>query len=349
MNFYKIRGKPVNKLNEILNRFFPLLITSGLITGILLGDRVDTLQVFVPFVFAFVTFIGSLNMNFRSFKETLMTPFPILTILLVLRVISPLWALLVGNIVFQGDAYTITGILLFALLPTGINSAVWAMMYKGNISLALTVILVDTLFSPFILPLSLTLLTGATIEMEVGGLMTSLTQMVVIPSVIGMLVNQVTKGNVSKTWSPRLSPFAKLGLVSVVIVNGGMVSPYFETIDAKLLLIMATIFFLSLSGYVIAWSISKLFKFKHEDLVTNVFSGGMRNVSVGIVIAVAHFPSQVAVPVITAILFQQTINGIIGVFLNKRAKKLEDASIECDSRIEEEVAKLSYAKGKVME
>ena len=316
----------LQKLNQTLTKLFPFLIMAGLIGGIFLGESIIFLQFLVPFIFGFVTFIGSLNMNFNAFKSTLLNPLPILCVLVVLRILMPLWALLVGSLLFQNDVYTTTGLILFALLPTGINSAVWVIMYKGNIPLSLSVILIDTLLSPFVLPLSLALLTGQNIEMNVTSLMTSLVQMVVIPSLLGMLLNQLTKGGVTRKWSPKLAPLAKIGLIIVVIINGAMVAPYFTTIDFNLILIMASILFLSLSGYLFSWVIANLLKLKREETVTSVFTGGMRNVSTGIVIAVAHFPSQVAVPVITAILFQQTINAVLGqlmerYYLKKAAKE----------------------------
>ena len=318
----------MKRVNEFLTRFFPLLITGGLVGGIFLGDLIIPLQVIVPFVFASVTFISSLTMNFNSFKETLMTPKPMIAVMLVLRLIMPLWAMLVGNIVFQGDIYTTTGIILFALLPTGINSAIWVMMYKGNVPLTLSIIFLDTFLSPFLLPLSLALLTGTTVEMEVGSLMISLIQMVVLPSFLGMVINQLTKGEVNKTWSPRLAPFAKIGLIVVVIINGAMSAPHFESFDFNILIIMITVFFLSFSGYVISWMIGNLFKFDQEEIVSLVYSGGMRNVSVGIVIAVSYFPSEVSIPVIIAILFQQTINGLVGFFLSRREKKVASEILE---------------------
>ena len=315
----------LKKVLQGLDKLFPFLVPGCLILGILLGESIASLSGLVPWIFGGVTFIGSLKMNFHSFKETMMNPLSIGLSLLVLRIIMPICALIMGLLVFQ-DGYTQMGLLLFAVIPTGINSTVWALMYKGNISLSLSVILIDTLLAPFIVPFSLALLTGASVELDTVGMMISLTQMVVIPSLLGMFVNHWTKGEVNKTWGKKLMPFSKIGLIIVVLINGATVSPHLQTIDLKFIAIMAVVFVLAVAGFAFAWGLAKLTKRSQEDTVSIVFAGGMRNNSTGIVIALAYFPAEVAIPVIVGILFQQTVCAVFGGLLERSFKK---ESAEC--------------------
>ncbi len=310
-------------VHAILNKAFPFLVPIGVICGIILGERVSSYSFVVPWIFGIVTFIGSLKMSARSFKNTMTNPLPIFLVMFVLRILMPIWAMIVGNITFRNDTYTIIGLILFAVLPTGINSAVWAAMYKGNISLSLSIILIDTLLAPFVMPYSLSLLVGANIEMNATGMMMGLINMIVIPSLLGMAVNEFSKGEIPKVWGPKLAPISQIGLITVVIINGGVIAPYFETIDIKLILIMAVVFLLAVSGYVFSWFLSKLSKMKRGEAVSILYSGGMRNISTGIVIAVSYFPSQAAVPVVTGILFQQVVAAVVGGLLNKASTKEE--------------------------
>ena len=52
-------------------------------------------------------------------------------------------------------------------------------------------------------------------------------------------------------------------------------------------------------------------------LVTFTFSGGMRNISAGAVIAISYFPSAVVFPVVVGMLFQQIIASIFATILDK--------------------------------
>ena len=306
-----------------MDKFFPTLVPSILLAGILLGERLAGAQGSVPWIFAGITFVGSLKMDLKTLRETLMEPKPLLLTLLVLRVLMPIWAFGAGFLLFPGNAYTRMGLILFSLIPVGVNSVIWAVMFKGNIPLSLSVVLIDTVLSPLVLPVSLIFLTGTRVELDVLGLMSSLLWMVVIPSILGIAVNQFTKGGFSQKWFPRLSPYSRVGLLIVILINGASVSDYFSTVDLNLLKIMATVFMLASSGYAMAWALAFISKLKKEETLTVVFSGGMRNVGTGIVIAVAYFPAEAAIPVITGILFQQII---CSYFASKMTKYYQNLS-----------------------
>ncbi|CRH79497.1 Uncharacterised protein [Chlamydia trachomatis] len=67
---------------------------------------------------------------------------------------------------------------------------IWVSIYKGNAILALTIILIDTLLSPFIVPYSISLFGGGSIEMDLGSIVKGLIGMVVLPSMLAMFLNQ---------------------------------------------------------------------------------------------------------------------------------------------------------------
>src|SRR5690606_21369525 len=197
----------------------PLITPTSVVIGVLLTAYLAPFSYLVPWIFAFITFSGALSSSFTSLKRAITHPFPILLALFTLHLIMPAWACIVGHLTFPGDSFTITGLILAVVIPTGISSFIWVAMKHGNIALTLSIILIDTLISPFVVPYSLTLFVGSNIEMDISSMMQGLFFMVVLPSVLGMLVNHVTKGNVTKTLSPKLAPFSKLGLGVVVVLN----------------------------------------------------------------------------------------------------------------------------------
>ena len=84
-----------------------------------------------------MTFEGSLSMNFKGMKGAFLHPIPVFVIIFILHIVMPLWAMLVGHITFSGDGYTITGLVLGMIIPTGISSFIWVTMnrqYGFNIS-----------------------------------------------------------------------------------------------------------------------------------------------------------------------------------------------------------------------
>ncbi|MDQ1147580.1 BASS family bile acid:Na+ symporter [Bacillus sp. SORGH_AS 510] len=314
----------LQKLNKQLEKIMPLITPVGVVTGVIFSIHLKDFSYLIPWIFAFMTFAGSLSSNFRSLKEVMVHPFPILLAMLILHVLMPAWAWGVGHIAFSSDAYTITGLILGMVIPTGVTSFIWVSIYKGNIPLVLSLILIDTLLSPIIVPLSLSLFIGQKVEMDFVSIMRGLLGMVVIPSMVGMLLNQITKGKIKDQLGSRLAPFSKISIGIVVMLNGAVVAPYLKNINLKLVAIMLTVFCIAFTGYLFSFLLGRLMKMDRDTVVTLTFTGGMRNISAGAVLAVSFFPAAVAVPVVVGMLFQQILASTNGYFLDRYYNKKVD-------------------------
>ncbi|WP_141431062.1 bile acid:sodium symporter family protein [Bacillus sp. 03113] len=306
----------LQNMNKFLGKWMPFITPVSVVIGVLASTYLHSLVFLVPWVFAFMSFSGSLNSNFKSFQHTVTNPLPILLALTVLHIIMPLWARGIGLAFFSNDPHTITGLILAAVIPTGITSMIWVTMYKGNIPLTLSIILIDTLLSPIVTPLSMELLVGQSIEMPTLDIMKGLLWMVVIPSLAGMSLNQFGKPTSIQKLSRNVAPFAKLGLPICVIINSSVIAPYLNKIDLKFFQITLTMLFIAICGYLFIWVLGAINKRNKEDIVALVFTGGMRNISAGAVIAVSFFPPQVALPVVVCMLFQQILAASHGHLIN---------------------------------
>lgn len=295
----------------------PIITPISVVIGVIFADFFVDFTNLIPWIFAFITFAGSLGSSFSSFQETLKHPLPLFIALIILHILMPVWAWGVGYFTFSGDVETITGLVLGMAIPTGISSLIWVSIYRGNIPLTLSVILLDTFLSPFIVPLTLAILVGGKVEMDVYSMISGLLFMVVVPSILGMLVNQFTQGKAKKQLGPKLAPFSKLGLGIVVVINGAAVAPYLRNIDMKLLMITGTVFLIAFTGYFFSFVIGKLFRGDRDTVVALTFTGGMRNISAGAVLAVSYFSPAVAVPVVIGMLFQQVLASIYGFLVDR--------------------------------
>jgi bile acid:Na+ symporter, BASS family len=320
------------KINKVLEKLMPVITPTSVVIGVLLTAWLLPFVYLVPWIFAFMTFSGSLNSNFHDLKRVILHPKPIIICFVILHVIMPLLALGVGTLFFSGDVYTITGIVIAFVIPTGIMSLIWVTIYKGNIALTLSIILLNTMLSPLIITYSLKLLVGSNVAIDQWGMMSGLFWMIVVPSLLGMFLNHATKGNVKKSLSPKLAPFTKIGLGLVVAINSAAVAPFLADVSWKLVGIIVTILLLAFTGYVFGGLAAKyLFHWKHEDIVALTFNSGMRNISAGAVIAITFFPPPVAIPVISCMLIQQLLASFFGQMLyrfsGKEMEQLQSAKI----------------------
>ncbi|MGG1572266.1 bile acid:sodium symporter family protein [Fictibacillus sp. NRS-1165] len=307
----------IEKINQQLERWMPFITPASVILGILLTNELKSWLFLVPWIFSFMTFSGSLASNFNHLRHTLSRPLPILTALIILHIVMPMWAWGVGHIAFSSDTHTITGLVLAMVIPCGVTSSIWVSIYRGNSTLALSIILIDTLLSPIVVPYSLALFVGETVSIDEWSMVKDLLIMIVIPSVIGMLLNHWTKGKIKNTFGKRISPVSKICMSVVVAINASVATPYLVHVNGKLLLIGLFVLFIAASGYLICWLTGMFFGWKRETVIALVFSGGMRNISAGSVIALTYFSPVTAVPVVVGMLFQQILASVYGHVLAK--------------------------------
>ncbi|MCI3926847.1 bile acid:sodium symporter family protein [Paenibacillus sp. TRM 82003] len=310
----------LTQINRALEKVLPLLTPLSVLLGVLLGSHLAGYRELSPWIFAFMTFAGSLGSNFRQFVNVIAHPIPLIATLFVLHLAMPLLAWGTGHLIYGDDAYTMTGLILAAAIPTGIMSLVWVTILKGNTALTLSIILIDTVLSPLIVPFTLAAFVGAKVQVDAMAMMEGLLYMIVLPSLLGMLMNQLTKGRVKEVWGPRLNPLTKVGIVCVVTINSSVAAPYFRAFDWDLLGMAAVVLALAVCGYLLGWLASKLLRTDRGTAVSLTLNGGMRNISAGAVLAVTYFAPPVAVPVVLGMLFQQSLAAFFGFLLRREPK-----------------------------
>jgi bile acid:Na+ symporter, BASS family len=308
----------LNQFNQILQKWMPLITPASVVIGIVFYESLDNYMFLVPWIFAVMTFTGSLRSNFHDLKKVFQHPLPLLVALLTLHLVMPLIAFGTGTLFFHDDPYIVTGLILAFVIPTGITSLLWVTIYQGNVVLTLSIILVDTLLSPIIVPAMLQWLVGSSVEMDVVAIMNGLLWMIVIPSLLGMITNQYLEKSKTEKLTATLSPFSKLGIGAVVAINSSGIAPYVTKVDTRLLSIIVVVFLLALAAYGIGWISGKMLKTKRSTTISMMYNSGMRNISAGAVIAITYFPAPVAIPVIVGMLFQQVLASLVGSVLDKR-------------------------------
>ena len=312
-------------LNRFLQRWMAVLTPASLVAGVLLESVGAKLLFLVPFLFMIMTFIGSLSMNFQSAKSIKNHPWTILIVIALLHILMPIWAYVVAEILFADHLLTV-GFVLAVAVPTGITSMIWVSICRGNIALCLAIILIDTLLAPFVMPAIMHVIVGEQIAINTQAIMLDLIWMIVIPSVAAMVVNELTKGRVHERWSPTLAPFQKLCLFAVVMINSSAIAPYVKTITWELAKVITVVFLVALSGYAISLLVGH-FIWRDEAIVTTVvFTGGMRNIAAGVVIATSYFPAKAVMPVVFGMLFQQVLASFFSKLLFKYRKGTEQAA-----------------------
>jgi predicted Na+-dependent transporter len=310
----------MNDFNRFAGKWMPFLVFGCLCAGITFAEPIGRLTLLVPFLFAFMTFTGTLNSTFRQLLNIAKNPLPLFVSLLIIHIVMPLLALGAGKLFFPGGPYFIVGIVLEFVVPSAVACFMWSTIAGGNSALTLSIVLLDTLAAPFLVPFSLHVLVGAKVAVDVAGMMRDLVWMIAVPALATMLLNQFTDGRAGKKLSPLLAPYGKIALLLIIMINSTRVAPFIRHMTPMLFGIAGIIFVLAVTGYFLGWLCAFLLRQRSDVTASMTFGCGMRNISAGAVIAAAYFPAEVMFPVMIGTLFQQMLASVFAHFLTRNRK-----------------------------
>lgn len=311
----------LEKLNSFLQRYIAILTPLTVVLGVLLESVGHNLLFLVTWLFAFMTFAGSLHMKFKDVKIFVKHPVFIVFTIVFLHLLMPLWVYFLSTVIFDDHLLTV-GFVVSVAVPTGVSSVIWINICRGNLPLGLAIILINTLLTPFIIPAMLHIISGEKIHLDVASLMLNLILMIVLPTILGILVNELSKGEIPKKYGKKLSPISKLCLLTVIMINSSAIAPYLKDFNLHLISVLLLVFFVAVSGYAFALLIGRYILKDYPQMITLIFTGGMRNIALGVIVATTYFPSKVAMPVVFGMLFQQVLASVFSKIATKSAAPL---------------------------
>ena len=311
----------LGKMNSFIEKWMALVTPICLVLGVLFPEIAGHGVPYVPYVFAFMTFAGAIKSTFQDVRNVFRNPWTLLLIFLVLHVVLPCMAWGAGMLFFGDNADLVTGIVLEFAVPSAVVSLMWVSIYHGQSSLSLALVVIDTVLAPFVIPLTLRVLVGAQVKMDVMNMMRELVFMIALPAVAAMCLNQISHGKVKEQWPSKLAFWSKLCLIFCVTSNSSKVAPYVRRMNGQRICVALLILVLAAAGYAIGWLLAVILKKDDETTVSMIYGSGMRNISAGAVIAGAYFPGEVMFPVMIGTLFQQVLAAGYGSMIRKMREK----------------------------
>jgi tagaturonate reductase len=306
-------------INKKLERLMPVLTPLGIVSGFLLSGVFIHIRPYVTLLFSVITLSGALKLRAGEFGRTLRSPLPILLAFVSIHALMPLIALAAASLFFRGDTDTVAGFVLLYSGPTAVSGFIWVTMFGGDPALCLTLILIDSILTPLVTPGTLRLLMGTGVTINMTGIAVSLILMVVLPTIAGVALNEISRGKIPSRVCPYLNPLSKILLTGIIAANTSPVAPQVRLEDPKVWGIAALCVLLAVLSYIVSKLTGGVGKVSPEKKITLFFSGGLRNISAVTTIAVQFFTEATALPALLGIVFQQTIAAIMGrVLLGSR-------------------------------
>lgn len=257
----------------------------------------------------FQTFANSLGGGFRDLAQVMAHPKPVLLTMLTLHVLMPVIALGAGVLIFpQNPLYTLS-LVLVESSPAAVSSLIWMTIGGGSTGICLSTVLLDSLLSPLILPLTLRLLCGTMVALDTLGLIKSLMVMVVIPAAAAMFLCRVWGRECCSHLKTQLALPSKLVLLLIVSANVTRCADSLRHLNISLALLVCCSLVMRVLGLTIGFGISRLFRLPYDTGLAVSVNSGMRNNSATATLAAQYFPSDVVFsPSVSPVLSQLSVS-----------------------------------------
>jgi predicted Na+-dependent transporter len=299
----------------------PLISPFGIALGFLFSDVFIHFRHLIPWIFALMTLPGAMKLEARELGKSLCKPVPVLAYFVSAHAIMPLLAFFLAGIVFRNDSDTVAGYVLLYASPSGITAFIWVGIFKGNLGLALALILLDTIAAPLVMPGTVFLLLRTRVSLDIMGMALSLLLMIVLPTIVGVASNEATKGKAPAILCPYLDPLAKLLIILVMAANVSAVAPQIDLKSSKVWIIAIACAGFSVLGFVLAKITGIFTRLDFQRKTSLFFTTGLRNSVAASTIAIAYFPEAAAQPALMMIMFQQVMASLMGkLMLGKKTE-----------------------------
>lgn len=212
------------------------------------------------------------ELSLKDFADVLRMPKGVIVGIICHYTIMPLVGFTVAS-VFNFPSEVAAGIILVGCCPSGLASNVMCFLAKANLALSVTVTAVSTLVAPLFTPLLMKLLAGKYIEVDFLAMVWHITEIVIIPIVVGLIFHYLIRGKFK--WLDKAMPIlSMIGIGLVLVVITADKSEALKQVG--LLLLLATAIH-NLGGFFLGYWSARLLKFPEKDSRTIALEVGMQN------------------------------------------------------------------------
>jgi len=246
-------------------------------------------DIFLPITLAIITLGMGLSISFQDIKNIVTRPWNVFIGLMSQLLILPVIAFAIAMITGMDAEYAV-GLVIIAACPGGATSNLVNYMIKGNVTLSLSITIVNSLITIFTIPLitklalNVFLAQDATIHLSFINTVMNISLITVVPATIGVLIRRWNKNFASKMENPLryiLPVLLFFVYAGVIFYDKGedvlALSKYLNLLPYAVALNVLSTF----AGYYVPG----FFRLSKRDLFTIAIEVGLQNSTLGIFVA----------------------------------------------------------------
>ena len=165
------------------------------------------------------------------------------------------------------------GVILVGVSPSGLASNVMALIAKADVALSVTMTAVATMVSPLVTPFLMRVLAGSLIEVDAWAMVWSMTKMVVLPVLAGLVFHHLIYHRVK--WLKSVMPL--ISMIGIVVMTVLTVAIGRDNLLAMGAILIVVCFLHITCGYTFGYTICRLLRLEEQTCRTIALEVGMQN------------------------------------------------------------------------
>ena len=260
-----------------------------------------------------------ISLTFDASAVRLVFARPTRQLLALLLVYGPMSvAGLITGRLFFGAGPLATGQTLVGTLPTDVSAPLLVLLARGNVALAAVPNAVNTALSPFIVPALFLGLTGISLQVPVGAVITELIVTVLLPTLLGVWLRTRYPVRVG-TFDPFYSAGGSLVYLALLLAVIGPSAELIRGYGWYALVIAAAALTLNLIGYAVG-ATACWFTDDREERIAYLFTVSKKEFSIAAAfVAASGLPAEIAVPAVFTAVIQMITSPLVARFLVRNA------------------------------
>ena len=239
----------------------------------------------INYLLMIVMFGMGLTLRLEDFAIVFRRPKDIITGCIAQFTVMPLLAFVLGK-GFHLEAGLLAGVILVGTCPGGTASNVMTYLSNGDVPLSVGMTSVNTLLSPFLTPMITFLLLRTTVRVDVASMFFSIIKVVIIPIVVGFIVNRFW-GKYKEKISDML-PFVSVAAITLIVA--AVVSHNAGRILETGAIVFIVVILHNTLGYAVGFVLGKILNLPMKKKKALAIEIGMQNSGLATSLAGTAFP-----------------------------------------------------------
>jgi BASS family bile acid:Na+ symporter len=276
---------------ELLTKLFPLLaVAAGVAAYLVPGAFAPYGWAIVPLLVVIMFSMG-LTLTIDDFRRVARQPAAVGLGVLLQYTVMPAAALIVG-FTLSLSPELLTGLVLLGGCPGGTASNVICYLARANVALSVTLTLTSTLVAVVATPALTWLLLDQYVPVDVAGMLGSMVQIVLVPVILGVAVNQILGKRLAKV-KPLLPAVA---IAAIVLAIAIIVALNQSHLASAALVVLVAVIIHNLFGFAGGYVVPYWLGFDRLTCRTLSIEVGMQNSGLSVALALKHFAPLAALP-----------------------------------------------------